>query len=308
MRLVFAGTPEFAVPSLRALIDDTWQVVAVYTQPDRRAGRGRKTRYSAVKRFALAHDIDVHQPPSLRPPDVQSELAALRPDAIVVAAYGLLLPQPVLDIPQHGCINVHASLLPRWRGAAPIQRSILAGDQHTGITIMHMAAGLDTGDILCQQACAIAAGDTAGSLSDKLAELGAQTLPPCLHEWTQGRIEATAQEPSGVTYAEKITREEARIDWRLDAAQLARAVCAFNPWPVSHTSWRGELLKIWQAHEIAGAGDIPGQVVAAGAAGIDVVTGDGLLRVTQLQVPGKRVTGAADFCNAHDVRHVQFGE
>jgi methionyl-tRNA formyltransferase len=213
----------------------------------------------------------------------------------------------VLDVPAHGCINVHASLLPRWRGAAPIQRSILAGDRHTGVTIMHMAAGLDTGDVLCRRDCAIAADDTSGSLSDKLAELGGQILPPCLHEWTQGRIEPTPQDPSAVTYAEKLTRDEAHIDWRLDAAQLARAVRAFNPWPVSHTSWLGEPLKIWQAHAIAGSGDVPGRVVAAGAAGIDVATGSGVLRVTQLQVPGKRATGAADFCNARDVRSAQFG-
>jgi methionyl-tRNA formyltransferase len=308
LRLVFAGTPEFAVPSLRALIDAAWDVAAVYTQPDRPAGRGRKTRFSAVKSVALAHDIAVRQPTSLKSSDVQSDLAGLQPDVIVVAAYGLLLPKAVLDIAARGCVNVHASLLPRWRGAAPVQRSILAGDRYTGVTIMHMAEGLDTGDILCQRECAIDASDTAGSLTDKLAELGAQILPPCLHEWVRGGIEPTPQDPSTATYAEKLTRDEARIDWRCDAAQLARAVRAFNPWPVAHTGWQGEPLKIWQAHAIAGGGDVPGLVVAASAAGIDVATGNGVLRITQLQVPGKRATSARDFCHAHDVHGVQFSE
>ena len=307
MRLVFAGTPEFAVPSLRALIDDAWHVVAVYTQPDRPAGRGRKTRPSAVKRFAQEHGIAVRQPASLKSAAVQDELAALQMDAMVVAAYGLLLPQAVLDMPQHGCVNVHASLLPRWRGAAPIQQAILAGDQCSGVTIMRMAAGLDTGDILCQRDCAIAADETAGSLSEKLAELGAQTLPECLREWLRGRIEPRAQAASAVTYADKITREQARIDWQLDAAQLARAVRAYDPWPISHTSWRGEPLKIWRAQALTGAGTPPGRVLAAGAGGIDVATGNGVLRITQLQLPGKRPISAADFCNARDLRDAQFG-
>jgi len=307
LRVVFAGTPDFAVPSLRSLIDDAWQVVAVYTQPDRPAGRGRKTRHSAVKRFALERGIALFQPSSLKSAGVHDELAALRPDVIVVAAYGLLLPRAVLEMPGHGCINVHASLLPRWRGAAPVQRAILAGDRRTGVTIMHMDAGLDTGDMLCNQACTITAGDTAGSLSEKLAELGAQILPSCLNDWVRRRIDATVQDPSAVTYAAKTTREEARIDWHLDAERLARAVRAYNPQPVSYTSWQGESLKIWQAHEIAGAGDDPGQVIATGAAGIDVATGHGVLRITRLQLAGKRAISAVDFCNARDLRDARFG-
>ncbi len=306
MRAVFAGTPEFAVPSLGALLA-SWDVVAVYTQPDRPAGRGRSLRQSAVKQFALQHDLAVRQPPSLKSAAVRRELAALRPDVLVVAAYGLILPQAVLDIPPHACLNVHASLLPRWRGAAPIQRAVLAGDRRTGITIMRMEAGLDTGAIVCQRQCAITDEDTAGSLHDRLAELGAQTLQACLPDWLEGRVAAVPQSADGVTYANRLTREEARIDWQEDAAQLNRAVRAYNPWPVAYTRWQDRPVKIWQARAVEGSSAEPGRVTAAGADGIDVAAGRGVLRITRLQLPGKRPVSAADFCNAHDLRGARFG-
>jgi len=279
----------------------------VYTQPDRPAGRGRKPRPSAVKQLAQEHGLEVRQPASLKSAEVQAELAALRVDVIVVAAYGLLLPQAVLDIPQYGCVNVHASLLPRWRGAAPVQRAILAGDRRSGVTIMLMAAGLDTGDILCQRDYPIGDDEDAASLSAGLAELGASTLLPCLEDWTHGRVRPEPQDAAAATYADKVNREEARMDWHSDADVLARGVRAFRPWPVAHTTWQGEPLKIWRAHRVAGAGGSPGEVLAVSGDGIDVATGRGVLRITQLQLPGKRPVSAADFCNARDVSGAQFG-
>jgi len=307
-RIVYAGTPDFAVPALRALIEAGENVVAVYTQPDRPAGRGRKLTPSPVKQVALDAGIPVYQPLSLRNEEAQAELAALKPDLMVVAAYGLLLPKVVLDMPSHGCVNLHASLLPRWRGAAPIQRAIEAGDAETGITLMQMDVGLDTGDMLAKSVCPITPEDTAQSLHDRLSEMGAELLMKHLPALLAGTLKGEAQDEALVTYAKKLDKAEARIDWGLPAAELARRGMAFNPWPVAETRWKGETLRIWRARALAdGSGTIPGSVVATGRDGIDVATGDGLLRIEQLQRPGGKPLSAVDFLNAQPMQGEVLG-
>ncbi|MCC6596394.1 MAG: methionyl-tRNA formyltransferase [Rhodanobacteraceae bacterium] len=300
LRLVFAGTPEFALPSLHACLASGAQVVAVYTQPDRPAGRGRQLAASPVKQAALAAGLVVEQPPTLRDADARARLAAHAPDLIVVVAYGLILPRAVLALPRLGCWNVHASLLPRWRGAAPIQRAILAGDAETGVDLMQMEAGLDTGPVLLEARTPIGAEDTGGSRHDRLAALGAQLLGEALARVQCGQaLPARAQPDSGIEYAHKLDKAEARLDWHEPAVLLARKVRAFDPWPVAEALLEGERVRIWSAQAVPGAaGAAPGSVVAASAEGIEVATGDGRLRIRELQREGGRRSRARDWLNA----------
>ncbi len=299
-RIVFAGTPEFAVPSLSALLRADYPVVAVYTQPDRPAGRGRKLQASPIKRLALEHGLPVYQPPSLKTPESRDELANLRPELLVVAAYGLILPQTVLDLPALGCLNVHASLLPRWRGAAPIQRALLAGDRETGITIMRMEAGLDTGPMLLKRACPITAEETGQSLHDKLAALGAEALTQTLVRLDELRPEPQANEAA--TYAPKLEKAEARLDWSRPAPELERKVRAFNPWPVAWAEIRELSPRLWRALALPAAeteGGAPGEVARCNRDGLDMITGEGILRILELQLPGGKPMSIRDFLNSH---------
>ncbi len=301
LRLIFAGTPDFAATHLRALLNTRHRVVAVYTQPDRPAGRGKRLQASPVKEVAAAVGIPVLQPPSLRNAEAQAELAALGIDVMVVVAYGLILPQPVLDAPQLGCINVHASLLPRWRGAAPIQRAIEAGDTATGITIMQMDAGLDTGDMLARESLQIAPGTSSGRLHDELAEIGPALLLRVLDDLPAYREAATPQDDAGATYARKIDKSEAALDWRCGAAELARAVAAFNPFPVCFGILGGERVRILEAsaeRAPAGSRADPGAIISADRDGIVVACGEGALRIRQLQLAGARALPVTDILNA----------
>lgn len=308
LRIIYAGTPEFAVPALQALIDSPHTVVAVYTQPDRPAGRGRKLRASPVKELALKYDIPVEQPDSLRNPEAQQDLASYDADVMIVAAYGLILPQAILDMPRLGCLNIHGSLLPRWRGAAPIQRSIMVGDQETGVTIMQMDAGLDTGDMLLKKVIPITDQDTSASLHDQLAELGAVALLEVLEGLSMGIVTTEVQDESLVTYAEKLTKAEALIDWNQPADVISRQIRGLNPWPVAQTSHLGEPLRIWMAQSIKANHEAnPGTVVIEGPEGIDVATGEGLLRVTRLQLPGGKPLEARDFLNGRSLLNEQLG-
>ncbi len=302
LRVVFAGTPAFAAESLRALLQGHHEVIAVYTQPDRPAGRGRQTRPSAVKTLALAHDIPVYQPVTLRDGDAQAELAALAPDVMVVAAYGLLLPPDVLSIPRWGCINVHASLLPRWRGAAPVQRAILAGDRETGITLMQMDAGLDTGDILHTVTCPISVHDTGASLTERLALLGGDALLTVMDHLRDGLpIVATPQDAAHATYAHKLSKEEARLDWSQHARVLSRRIRAFNDVPIAYTVLAGEVVRIWQAHrdkEVV-VSAAPGTLLQANRQGIQVAAGEGsVLVIDRLQLAGGKPLTANELFNA----------
>ncbi len=301
LQVVFAGTPEFAAVALQALFDSSHQVVAVYTQPDRPAGRGRKLRPSPVKVLAMQQGIEVRQPKSLRSEEAQTGLAALAADVMVVAAYGLILPVEILETPRLGCINIHASLLPRWRGAAPIQRAILAGDTETGVTIMQMDVGLDTGAMLLKRSCAIAVGDTAQVVHDRLAQLGGEAQIEALTALAAGTLTGEPQSEAQSCYAAKLSKAEALIDWSRPAIDLARQVCAFNPWPVAQTPFADGMLRVWQAEAITPpVSAAPGTLVAAGKTGIDVATGEGVLRLLQLQLPGGRAVAAADLLNANE--------
>ncbi len=298
-RIVFAGTPEFAAASLDALLTSgEHEVVAVYSQPDRPAGRGRQLKPSPVKELALAHGLPICQPLSLRDPEAQSALAALKPDLMVVAAYGLLLPATVLRIPMQGCVNVHGSLLPRWRGAAPVERAIEAGDTVTGITIMQMDEGLDTGAMLLRRECPILDSDTGGSLRERLQALGAEALLAALPDILSSRGLPAAQDGALATYASKLRKEEASVDWNTRADALARRIRAFNPANVCHSSIGGETLRIWSARATDTPGTAaPGEVLGANAEGILVACGGGALLLTELQASGGRQMTAAQLLN-----------
>ncbi len=302
MRIIFAGTPDFSVPVLQALLHSRHEVVAVYTQPDRPAGRGRKLAVGPVKQLAQQRGLPVMQPDGLKTAAAREALAALRPDLMVVVAYGLLLPQAVLDIPSLGCVNLHASLLPRWRGAAPIQRAILAGDDHTGVCLMRMQAGLETGPVLAKVSTPVSADDTGGSLHERLSTLAAELLARELDNLAAGSLPATPQDDSQATYAHKLDKREAAIDWRDDAAQIDRQVRAFNPWPVAQTYYQGQVLRIWAAGVAERATTaVPGTVVAASREGIDVACGRACLRLRELQLPGGKRLDAAAFLNSRRV-------
>jgi methionyl-tRNA formyltransferase len=298
MKIAFAGTPEFAAVALRALLAAGFEVPLVLTQPDRPAGRGQKLVASPVKQVALEHGIAVHQPEKLRDPATHGPLIEAAPELLVVAAYGLILPQAVLDIPQRGCINIHASLLPRWRGAAPIQRCIEAGDAETGVTIMRMELGLDTGPMLLAEALKIGADDTAATLHDRLAEQGGRLIVDALRRFEA--LTPVAQPEAGVTYASKIDKAEAAIDWTRPAAEIERRIRAFDPFPGCTAQLGEATIKIWRALPAAGAG-APGAILAVAPDGIVVACGAGALRLVELQKPGGRRLGSADFLHGFAV-------
>lgn len=297
LRIVFAGTPEFAAAHLQALLQAGLNVVAVYTQPDRPAGRGHKLTPSAVKQLALQHDLPVFQPQTLRAEEAQAELAALHADLMVVVAYGLILPQAVLDMPRLGCINSHASLLPRWRGAAPIQRAIEAGDGETGVTVMQMEAGLDTGPMLLKSITPIRPDDTGGSLHDRLAEMGPPAVLQAIEGLATNALHGQVQDDSLATYAHKLDKQDARIDWSRPASELALMIRAFNPWPLAHARWQEQPLKVWGA-DVADGNGSPGEILDCDKQGLLVACGEQALRLTRLQLPGGKPLAFADLYNA----------
>lgn len=299
LRIIFAGTPDFAARHLDALLSSGHEVVGVFTQPDRPAGRGNKLTPSPVKVLAEQQSIPVFQPKSLRPEENQAMVQALNADVMVVVAYGLILPQPVLSMPRLGCINVHGSLLPLWRGAAPIQRALWAGDSETGVTIMQMDVGLDTGAMLHKISCPILPQDTSATLYDKLAELGPRGLLETLEQLADGSAVAETQNDALATYAEKLSKEEARLNWQLSAEQLERCIRAFNPWPVSYFIVDEQPVKVWKAEVIAKAhGSQPGTILQSDKQGIQVATTDGILNIQELQPAGKKVMAAQDLLNS----------
>lgn len=305
LRLVFAGTPDFAAIHLASLIESNHQLLAVYTQPDRPAGRGRKLHASPVKQLALRAGLPVYQPVSLKGADEQQALAALGADVMVVVAYGLILPQPVLDAPRLGCLNVHASLLPRWRGAAPIQRAIEYGDASSGVTIMQMDAGLDTGRMLAAVSCSIGARTSAGDLHDTLAQLGPPALQAVLEDLPRLQQQAQAQDESQACYAHKILKSEAQLDWTLSAVELDRKIRAFNPFPICHTLLDGQRVKVWEARPLANhaSAAAPGTLLRADSSGIVVNCGEGELLLDVLQLEGGKALAAGQLLSAH---HAQF--
>ncbi len=301
MRIIFAGTPQFAVPSLQRLIDLNQDVCAVYTQPDRPAGRGQQVQFSPVKSLALAHNIPVFQPLSLKNEDDFKFLQALNADLMVVVAYGMILPQSVLDAPRLGCINGHGSLLPRWRGAAPIQRAIMEGDAQTGVTIMHMVKKLDAGDMLHKEVYTIKSTDTSADVHDVLSVLSAEGIEKVLPQIENGALTIEPQDENSVTYAQKLTKDESRLDWTQKADVLVRKIHGLNPWPVAHTLYQGNPMKIWQAQVLNESHTLQAGQVRATHKTFDVATGQGFVRIHELQLPnGKRMSASA-FLAAHEV-------
>jgi len=315
LKIIFAGTPDFSVPPLQALIDSPHEVVAVYTQPDRPAGRGRKLTPSPVKACAIENNIPVYQPEKLRQAEDQQPLIDLQADLMVVVAYGIILPKVILDAPRLGCFNIHASLLPRWRGAAPIQRSILAGDVETGITIMQMDVGLDTGDMLLKKVCPIADDDTGSSLHDRLSIMGAEALMEILPAIANETLQPEKQDDSQANYAEKLQKAEAIVDWSKSASEIKAQVNAFNAWPVAQTpidlkqDGKPQMMRIWQAQltDVDVGSEPPGKVLNCNKQGIDVATGDGVLRLMKIQMPGKKPMDVPAFVNANDITGMQLG-
>ncbi|HJF73592.1 methionyl-tRNA formyltransferase [Gallibacterium anatis] len=302
LNIIFAGTPDFAAQHLQALLASQHRVIAVYTQPDKPAGRGKKLQPSAVKQLALAHNLPIFQPKSLRKEEAQQQLAQLNADVMVVVAYGLILPKAVLAMPRLGCLNVHGSLLPRWRGAAPIQRAIWAGDEQTGVTIMQMDEGLDTGDMLHKVSCEISKDETSASLYQKLATLAPQALIEVLDHLEEGKYPPQAQQNEFSNYAEKLSKEEAKLDWSLPAVQLERCIRAFNPWPISwlqttDAQGNNQILKVYQATVLPHQNQTAGTVLQANKQGIQIATADGVLNITQLQPAGKKPMAVQDFLN-----------
>ncbi|EME8861820.1 MULTISPECIES: methionyl-tRNA formyltransferase [Enterobacter] len=299
LRIIFAGTPDFAARHLDALLSSGHKVVGVFTQPDRPAGRGKKLMPSPVKVLGEEHGLPIFQPASLRPQENQQLVADLNADVMVVVAYGLILPKAVLDMPRLGCVNVHGSLLPRWRGAAPIQRSLWAGDAETGVTIMKMDVGLDTGDMLFKLACPITNEDTSATLYDKLADLGPQGLIETLQQLADNTATPEVQDEALVTYAEKLSKEEAQLDWSLSAAQLERCIRAFNPWPMSWMMIDDQPVKVWKASVIDGdTSEEPGTIIEVSKQGIQVATAKGILNLESLQPAGKKAMSAQDLLNS----------
>jgi len=303
IRILFAGTPDFAVPALQRLIDEGIPPVAVLTQPDRPSGRGRQLLAGPVKQAAVASGIPVHQPLTLRNPAAADLISGLQPDLMIVVAYGLILPTEILQLPRHGCWNIHASLLPRWRGAAPIQRAIEAGDRESGVCIMQMDQGLDTGPVIYRTGIGLDPSETGGTLHDRLADLGATALLECVRRLSRGEaLVAQPQPGAGITYARKLDKTEAQIDWTESAEALERRIRAFNPWPVAWCMVGAERIRIWSAQLICtDHQEPPGTVLGAGAQGIDIATGKQVLRLLELQKAGKRRMRAADFLNSNSL-------
>jgi len=306
MRVIFAGTPEFAVPALQALLDSEHEVVAVYTQPDRPSGRGRKLQFGPVKQLALSVDIPVLQPVNLKASSDVLQMKSLAADVMVVVAYGLILSQEVIDVPKLGCINIHGSLLPRWRGAAPINRAIMAGDDQTGITIMRVVKKLDAGNMLHKITCNISDTDTASELHDRMMQMGADGLIKVLEQLAGTSLKEEVQDESLVTYAHKLEKSESNLDWSRPATELDRKVRGLNAWPVAQTSLDGKVVRVWKAELIEEQSKLPEGTILNHSKYIDVVTGSGVLRLLEIQMPGKKRTLVSAFLNAHDVAGKQF--
>ena len=302
MKIIFAGTPHFATSALKALLENNHEILTVLTQPDRPAGRGMKLGPSPVKQAALQHGISIMQPATLKDIEIQQKLSAFQADVMVVAAYGLILPQSVLQIPRYGCLNIHASLLPRWRGAAPIQRAILAGDKKTGITIMQMDEGLDTGAMLLKKSCPINPNDNAQILHDKLEKLGAEAITETLKKLDQNGLIKIAQDGTQATYAAKLSKREAELDWTKSATQLERVVCAYNPAPVAYSSINGATIKIWRASKAEEGEGEPGTVLAIDKQGIRVACGQGSLYLEVMQRPNGKSLPAFQFVQGFTIK------